>query len=910
MARCFPRTLLTAAVITMTFATGPPLTASGAGNASVDDDGYRLLSLRLGQLTLADSLEGYEIDNGSGLCTDLRQLASALDFAIDIDAAAGTATGWYRNESTRFTLDVKGARAQGEALPAGGVRRSPQGLCVDTGLAARWFGLTLTPDLPNALLIAKSADRLPVELAAERKRRRAGFRGEAGPDLDGLPVAETPYAMWRTPAIDVVASAGYIDDEARRERRAIGQYELFASGEAARLSFDARFASDEQLEPESLRIRGYRKSPGGDLLGPLAATEVAFGDVSSFGSLLSADNSFGRGAYVTNQPLDRPQTFDRTEFRGTLPAGWDAELYRNGQLIAFADSRADGRYEFLDVPLLFGINRFEIVLYGQQGQVRRERRTLNVGSDTVAPGRTQYWVGALQNQKDLLTLQSLPRTNARQELRASAVVERGLGKRTSASLQLHTLVPDDDARVTYVEASVRRVFGPALIEFDIAADFEGGVAYGGQLIAEIGDTFVTAQSVWARNFVSDRIDPGLRSQHNVSIDHFFDLGSVSLPVGVRMTYKDWRAPRADTLDVATRISARLAGLSLTHEVAWQHVSGVRGAGGDDRLSTALLLGGRIGSTRLRGEARYRLRPGELESVALVAERAIGERSELRGELTYEGTLDRARFGAGYSHLFDRFTLGARAEAATDGSIAAGVNLALSFGADGRGRFGRITANKLAESGQAAARVYTDSNRDGIWQQDEPVHAGVTIAAGTAKADTPTRRDGTTIIDGLRAFQPQLLSIDTSTLSDPMLRPAQRGILVMPRPGIAQPVDFALLPTGEVEGMLYREQGAESPTQAGADLELVTPDGAVAATTRSDFDGFFLFQDVVYGQYRLRLSTATAKALGIPVVTLAVVEVGNPEPVVRAGALVLGSSARLPLDLGTLAADASVGFGSL
>ena len=49
--------------------------------------------------------------------------------------------------------------------------------------------------------------------------------------------------------------------------------------------------------------------------------------------------------------------------------GWDAELYRNGQLLAFAENRADGRYEFIDVPLLYGQNRFEVVLYGPQGQI-------------------------------------------------------------------------------------------------------------------------------------------------------------------------------------------------------------------------------------------------------------------------------------------------------------------------------------------------------------------------------------------------------------------------------------------------------------------------------------------------------------------------------------------------------------
>jgi hypothetical protein len=897
------RSGIAAAAVAAAFTTGPPLVATGAAaGAVVDEDGYRLLSLRLGRLTLVESLEAYELPSG-GVCVDLRQLVDALDFAIAVDARAGTAEGWFRTEDRRFSLAAADA-------PAGSVLRAPQGLCVDTAVAGGWFGIDFAPDLPNAVLVASSAEKLPVELAMARKQRRGAFRPVEEPDLSRFPHADTPYAWWRTPAIDVVASAGYVDDAALGDKRATGRYELYASGEAARLSFDARFASNEDAEPESLRLRAYRKDPDGALLGPLKATEVALGDVASYGSVLTSENSFGRGAYVTNQPLDRPQTFDRTDFRGELPAGWDAELYRNGQLIAFADSRDDGRYEFLGVPLLFGINRFEIVLYGQQGQIRREKRTINVGGDSIPAGKTHYWVGALQHQKDLLTLKNVPRASERRELRASAVIEHGIDGKTSASLQAHTLVPetDDDARVTYVEGAVRRVLGPAIIELNLAADFDGGVAYGGQFIAEFGSTTVTGQTLWARDFVSDRIEPGLDGQHTLAIDHFFDLGASTLPVGARVTYKDWQRPRADTVEVATRISARLAGLSLTHEVAWQHASGVRGAGGDDQLTTSLLAGGRIGDTRLRGEARYRLQPGSvLESVTLVAERPIGERGELRGEIAWDGPLDRARFGAGYSRQFDRLALGARAEAATDGSFAAGINLALSFGPDARGRYARVTSHKLASAGQAAARVFTDSNRNGVWDGNEPVHEGVTIAAGTARADAPTDANGTTMVDGLRSFQPQLLSVDTSTLADPLLKPAVRGIVVTPRPGIAQAVDFALLPTGEVEGMLYIAASGEPQPRPGADLELVNAAGDVVAEARSDFDGFFLFQDVVYGQYRLQLSAATARALDAGNEPLATVSVGDPDPVVRTGALIIRRTPQLTLDLSALADDGSVSF---
>jgi hypothetical protein len=881
---------LVAAVLTAAFATGPPIAAGSTPVPAlprVDEDGYWLLGVHLGALSLADSLEAYEIPTGSGVCLDFRQLVQAFDFPIDVDAEGIAAHGWYRSPDRSFLLAA--GKAQGRPLGPGDIYESPGGLCVDSRVAAGWFGLTLTVDLRGALVKATSPDKLPVELAVERKRRRAQLRTASTPDLEKLPRRRSPYAMWRTPAIDLVASASAVDDQARGSNGLGARYELYASGEAARLSVDARLASDEQAEPESLRLRAYRKSADPELLGPLGAREFALGDVVGFGSALSTEYVSGRGAFVSNYPLDRPQTFDRTEFRGELPAGWDAELYRNGQLIGFADSRADGRYAFENIPLWFGNNDFEVVLYGPQGQVRRERRALNVGLDAVPPGETYYWAGVQQDNKEVLSLGNTPRLSRSHGLRAGAVVEHGIDTRTSVGLQVHTLAPDfGDERLTYVEGAVRRIVGAAQLQLDLSGELGGGLAVGGQLIGAFGNTNITLRSVFATNgYASERIEPGLKSWHSLTLDRYFSIGRTTVPVGLRLDYRDFAGVRPDVLEVASRVSAGLPGLSLTHEVAWQHYSGARG--GIDSLDTGLLVNSRVGAVRLRGEARYRLRPDSaFDSVSLAGEYALDDRSDLRGDLVFENRLDRTRFGLGYARRFDRLALGARAEAGTDGSWAAGLNLAMSFGSDARGRFGRVSSTKLAAAGQAAARVFTDNNRDGVWQAGEPLHKGVQIAAGTAITDQPTGADGLAIVDSLRGFKPQLLSVDLTTLDDPLLKPARPGVVVVPRPGIVTDVEFPLLPTGEAEGTLYADRGRGSAPLPGADLLLVDADGNVAAEARSDFDGFFLFQDVVYGRYALKLTRAAAELLGVPELLQRDVVIGDPDAVLRLGSVAVGA----------------------
>src|SRR5207248_7050037 len=95
-----------------------------------------------------------------------------------------------------------------------------------------------------------------------------------------------------------------------------------------------------------------------------------FGDVEGFDSGLSGSVAAGRGAVVTNRPLSARAAFDKTRFEGDLPGGWEAEIYRNGELLAFAKSDSSQRYVFDNVQLLYGDNQIQIILYGPQGQTR------------------------------------------------------------------------------------------------------------------------------------------------------------------------------------------------------------------------------------------------------------------------------------------------------------------------------------------------------------------------------------------------------------------------------------------------------------------------------------------------------------------------------------------------------------
>lgn len=353
---------------------------SGAAQAqqwTANDDDSLILELRSGQYKLGEPMRGYQIPGG--VCVDLADLIQALDLPVRLDKKSRRATGWLFAEDQRFVLDresdtvqtVNGNRTVGKSA----VYDTPEGWCVDLKALSAWMGVQFKADLSNLAVVLESDRKLPFLEAIERKSRAARLRDPklAQFDLAKLPQAQLPYQGWRTPSVDVQLQGQWTN-----RGGASLQFEALAAGEALGMSYTARLAGNTNEGADSLRLKVFRNDPSAELLGPLRATQVALGDVETVRGALTGQTAYGRGAFISNQPLNRPGRFGVTSLSGILPAGWDAELYRNGELRAYQADRGDGRYRFDDIELLWGENDFEVVLYGPQGQLKRERSAARI----------------------------------------------------------------------------------------------------------------------------------------------------------------------------------------------------------------------------------------------------------------------------------------------------------------------------------------------------------------------------------------------------------------------------------------------------------------------------------------------------------------------------------------------------
>jgi len=414
----------------------------------------------------------------------------------------------------------------------------------------------------------------------------------------------------------------------------------------------------------------------------------------------------------------------------------------------------------------------------------------------------------------------------------------------------------DDQRLTFVEGTVRRSVGNAILEVSAARESTGGTAAHAQLLGKFGPVYVNIDALIANDFHLQGGPPQTSREVRAAFDAPLKIGKTLVPAHAEAHFVE-HGDGSRMLEAATRLSATIDRFNLGAELRYHKDYVATGPPPPGEFRVGLLGSGHIGPVRIRGSTDFDVEPSaRFRSAELSAYWSASERSDWEGVLAYDRLQNRGRARLTHIMRLESFALALTGEATTKGDVALGFNL--NFSLDPRHGL-TLSRRPLAEGGMVHATVFRDVNDNGRLDPGEPLEKGALITTGARQSQRKTDANGSVTIGGLTAFVPVPVGIDVTSLDDPMLVPKKALQVVIPRPGVAADVAIALTGGGDVEGALMKsgELGYE-----GVDLELVDGAGKVAGTARSDFDGFFLFERMPYGSYRLRVSTASAAAAGI------------------------------------------------
>lgn len=813
-------------------------------------------------LSLAAGMPAFE--HPEGLYVPLGELVQAVEFPIEVRADAGTAEGWFLQKDRRFSLDLSQCEAvvDGDRYPLDGTRAAVRDgdLYIHVDLLERWFPWHLSFDPSRLVLAIDSTEPLPIErnLARERRWRRHDSRGNQGEEGGDYPTAEVPYRWSDWPFADFTIEGRSHWDEAGREQTSDGRYKLVATGDLMKMNAQVAITgTDREAVSDAVATFG-RRDPQSRLLGPLGAREYQFGRLGIPRDPLVGENTVGDGVTVSNYPLDRPEEYDNIDFRGELPIGWDAELYRNGQLVAFQSGEQTSRYDFTGIPLQYGLNEYRIVLYGPQGQVRERTVRRLIGPGMVQPGQQHYRVTALEEDEDFA---GGPDPTGRYK----AEYELGLTDNLSLGAGLQRLELADGVH-DYGRFDARAA-GPGFFVTIAGAqesddDPDDGQATYGLLSTDLGFFDLTLETARFRQFESERtLDSSLgllERRSRVRIDTYGrPTGSWSLAVGGEIGRERWSG--GERLDGSLQLSVTGAGWSVTDTIEGRQtelpdVEPVQAA------YNSLLLSGRTGDVSLRGRLRHALRPRQqLEEVGLSADWFISRRLTTRLGLNRQVAQDITSVQAGLSRRFESLSLGTALEYADNGNVTARVTLSTGLMRDPSHANWLASAHPRTASGAIVARVFLDENANGQRDPGEGPIPGARVGVRGTGVSGTTDHTGNVVLTDLPIDRQIKLHLGTDSLSDPFLMTQHDGRSLTLRPGRTAEVELAVAPAGSFEGHVYELRGTEPRPATGIRVRLMNLDGQLLEQTQTGYDGYYYFENLPPGYYRVRAETGSGRS---------------------------------------------------
>jgi cell division protein FtsN len=798
-----------------------------------------LLGVRIERELLDDVMPAYR--RQGALLLPLSALVQLLELDIDVDLRRAVAAGTISGQPFRLdAADLRVKFGDSERPLTGAVERHADDLYVGLDLLELWLPAELVADERAALLTLWPRQPLPSRLRREREQRATFLGGGDHESVDAGARVAVPYRLFDAPFADLTMRATIGDAPGSNTMN----HTALLSGDLLGLE-SLLFVSGTRSDPfAQARLSLGRRDPDHRLLGPLRASELVLGESFHPGIELVTAARSGPGILLSNFPLGYVSRFDQQSFVGELPPGWEVELYRGVELLAYRSSRADGRYEIRDVPLLFGTNRFRLVFYGPYGERREITETYEVGRSQTPPGRLRYRLSAND-----------PETAApRGHLELSYGIARSLSLSFSgAAIEVGG---SEDAKESrgYYQAGLRGTLGRWFTTLDFAGDDAGGSAVQGRVQTRLGQLGLSLEQSFFSSYTSEAFPSPqgeLESRTLLRLDGGVPMfGRRRLPLSLRLRH-DRLAAGGSYSEIGARLSTSRRGLFVSNELQWSATDlGVaRSERGDGRL-----LLSRYGSgLALRGELAYALAPAvEPTEVSLTAERrlarsftlSLGARHSLATEETHylvEGAKRKGAFGFGV--LLD-FSEGS--------GLRATASFSVGVAPDPFSQRWYTDAQPVAAMGALAVRAFLDTDADGVQDPGEPPLAGVGFTVDGVPRAERTDESGLLLLPRVPVHRETAVRVQPATLEDPLHVPAREALRLVPRIGRTAVLDFPVLSTGEITGTARFEENGDWRAASNLSLQLVDAGGGVIAETRTAYDGFYDFTLVPPGRYTLRL----------------------------------------------------------
>ena len=557
-----------------------------------------------------------------------------------------------------------------------------------------------------------------------------------------------------------------------------------------------------------------------------------------------------RGFALSNVPFLRPALFGDIPFQGGLGPGWQIEAYRGGRLLAIDSADGLGRFS-LDVPVEYGENPVDFVAYGPFGEVRQFNQTYRVVSDVIPARRLEYGV-SLGGCRSVTC-----RANGNLDVRY------GLSPRWTVRGGMDQFWRDTLPALSHPYVGVAGAIGNAwALEFEgvAAAVVRGAARYEPSQNIRISTEF--------NRFATGPVQPILTPQGRLTQ---WTTSAMARPFRRRDdVYVDATLDRI-TATTGRETSGRLGVSFYTSQLRlapafrftrFSNPVGVASTQSFVSLNAFSLPFPQLGPIfgRVSGRAAWELDThGGTTTLAAYLSRQLGNAVNVEAGAGWNRGVG-TTLSLFLSTQLPSVRMTTSITAPLNGPAVANqfVQGSVLYDPANR-RMGFATGPSLERAG-VSGRVFLDENGDGSWQTGEELLPDVRVLAGFTSAVSDS--SGRYRVWDLPAFEPVVVTLDSTSLASPLWVPAYGSVSVETGPNRFRSLDIPIVPGGVIEGTLVRATPGGAAPVAGVKLLLKRQGAREVRTLYTFSDGAFYLIGVKPGEYELSADGAALARLGL------------------------------------------------
>lgn len=680
----------------------------------------------------------------------------------------------------------------------------------------------------------------PVIEEIERSNRRvfSQNRNRFNPDY---PEIDQSYSMYRDPIVDFQTNYGWNSNE---DDNPDYDYSIRARGELLKSGVSLYAKGNEDESPDRIELTAERVNPKKE--SPFDPTRVAVGDIRHDGFSVFGSTGTEKGIRIESKNLNRTADFDSTDFRGNLASGWDIELYRGNILIGKQNSNETGQFEFDDVPLFFGENKFKLVYYGPFGEKREEEKVIRIDSSLEKPGELSYDFSISKKSEDTISFKDELNPKDYGSPRISANFSTGLGNKFGLQGGFRS-EEIDEKRHNYLSMGFRGSLSGVLMSNDFAVDSAGGQALNFSAQTRVKDINVRVKETLYNDFEKDSNSDRVKSNSELSLAGVF-FESSKFPISWSMD--ESYTSREDSFSNSFRLRQGLSidRFSLYNSTAWNNNS----FSTNNDVSGNLDFYKKIDKGEITISSSYDVLPKtRIKQISVSGDREIGSKSNFGIGVSQDFEAGKTGFNASLGYDNGKIKMSPSLSIDTEGDFKIFTSVGVSAGKDPHTEKYDMDSSARSHYGEVSALVYNDENNNGKKDTGEKPLSDIRLESTGTGLYAETDENGIAVLKGLSPNRKQNIHINEDYIEDPFLISSKEGVGFHPRSGRIEKVEFPLFSSGEISGTVFSfNENGEKNILAYEKINVVSKDGKINKEIYSEFDGYYSLDRLPPGEYQL------------------------------------------------------------